>query len=192
MASQARNFVSPEEYLEWELKTEHRNEYLNGQIFAMAGVSIPHGQISSNISGNLFIQLKGGRCRVHASDTRVRTGGANMYTYPDVVVFCGEARVQKYKGTDSLLNPTVIFEVLSPSTEKYDRRKKFQMYREILSLQEYVLVSQDKVLVERYVRKADGEWQQFSLDSLEATLELPSISATLKLADIYDQALPKS
>ena len=177
MASHARSFVSPEEYLEWELKTEGRNEYLNGQIFAMAGVSIPHGQIAGNISGNLFIQLKGGRCKVHASDTRVRTHGASMYTYPDVVVFCGEAKVQKYKGTDTLLNPIVIFEVLSPSTEKYDRRKKFQMYQEIPSLQEYILVSQDKVLVERYAKLPDGEWQRSALDTLDATLDLPSISA---------------
>jgi Uma2 family endonuclease len=108
------------------------------------------------------------------------------------MVFCGEAKVQKYKGTDTLLNPVVIFEVLSPSTEKYDRRKKFQMYREIPSLQEYILVSQDKVLVERYVRQPEGEWQRLVLDSLEATLDLPSISAKLKLSDIYDQALPAS
>ncbi len=192
MASHARSFASPEEYLEWELQTEHKNEYLNGQIFAMAGVSIPHGQIAGNIFGNLFSKIKGGPCRIYGSDVRVRTEGASMYTYPDVVVACGEIKLQKYKGTDTLLNPIVIFEVLSPSPEKYDRRKKFQMYREISTLQEYILVSQDKVLVERYVRQPDGEWRRFALDSLEATLDLPSISAKLKLADIYDQALPAS
>jgi Uma2 family endonuclease len=192
MASHAHSFVSPEEYLEWELQTEHKNEYLNGQIFAMAGVSIHHGQIAGNIFGNLFIQLRGGRCKVHASDTRVRTHGASMYTYPDVMVFCGEAQVQKYKGSDTLLNPVVIFEVLSPSTQKYDRRRKFQMYREIPSLQAYILVSQDRVLVERYSRQPDGEWQRLALDGVDATLDLPSIPAKLKLSDIYDQALPAS
>jgi len=185
MASQPTSFVTPEEYLEWEIRNEEKNEYLNGQIFAMAGVSLQHNRIVQDINRRLGNQLEGSPCEVHAGDLRVRTSGASMYTYPDVVVFCGQPQLQAYKGTDTLANPCFILEVLSPSTERYDRRIKFQMYREIASLQEYVLVSQEKVLVERYVRQPDGEWQYSALDRLTDPFPLSSLPAVLNLQDIY-------
>ncbi len=190
MASHAYSFVTPEEYLEWEIKHEERYEYLQGNIYAMAGASISHDDIVMNISGTLFARLKG-RCRVAASNTRVRTEGASMYTYPDVAVVCAERRIEKYKGTDTLLNPVIIFEVLSPSTEKYDRRVKFQMYREISSLQEYVLVAQDRFRVERFIRQPDGKWKEVVLEGADAVLRIPSISASLKFSEIYDGATPR-
>ena len=184
MASQA--FVTPEEYLEYELRTEHRHEYLNGEIFAMSGGSLRHNDISQNINGSLWGQLKGTPCRVHSNDLRVATSGASMFTYPDIVVFCGKPRLQQHKGTDTLLNPIFILEILSPSTENYDRRKKFQMYREIATLQEYAIVSQEKVFVERFVRQASGDWQTFPLSLLTDSFTPSDVPATLKLAEIYE------
>src|SRR5205085_11033645 len=119
MASQANTFVTPEEYLEYELRTEHRSEYLNGQIFAMAGAGLRHNRISQRINRSLGNQLAGSSCEVHANDLRVATGGASMYTYPDIVVFCGDPRLQQYKGTDTLMNPVFILEILSPTTRDY-------------------------------------------------------------------------
>lgn len=189
MASQAHTFFTPDEYLEMEYHSEEKNEYLDGVIFAMSGASFPHRRIASNIYADLRSQLKGTPCEAQPSDLRVRTADSRMYSYPDVVVFCGGAKLEHKLG-DTLLNPVVIFEVLSPSTEAFDRGKKFAGYRKIKSLREYVLVSQDNVLVERYARKSNGDWSFSSLSRLEDSLKLSSIPAALKLASIYESVFP--
>ena len=190
MASQPSTLLTPDEYLELEVQTEYRNEYLNGEVFAMAGASVAHGHIALNISWRLASQLEGSPCAVQVAELRIRTGDRSMYTYPDVVVFCGKADIEKYKGTDTVGNPTVIIEVLSPSTEAYDRGVKFQRYQGIATLMEYVLVSQDKVLLERYVRQSNGEWLYSSVNSLEDSLQLSSVPARLKLSDVYQRVFP--
>jgi Uma2 family endonuclease len=190
MASVPNPLLTPEEYLEMELQTEYKNEYFNGQVFAMAGVSLAHSRISQDINRHLGNQLDGSHCEVHAGELRARTGDSSMYAYPDILIFCGEAKIEKYKGTDTLTNPIVVIEILSPTTETYDRRDKFEKYRAIETLKEYILVSQDRILVERFVRQASGEWLYSSLNRLDDTLILASAPARLTLRDIYKRVFP--
>jgi len=189
MASQPNIFFTAEEYLDLEEKAEYKSEYMDGELFAMAGVSPEHDTIVFNLGGILYNQLKGTPCQAHTSDMRVAVSPANAYTYPDVSICCKDAQYLR-RGTASLLNPVVIMEVLSPSTEIYDRRKKFGKYKGIASLMEYVLVSQDEVLVERYARQPNGDWLYSSLSSLDDSLTLTAVPATLKLRDVYDRVFP--
>jgi Uma2 family endonuclease len=189
MASQPNVFLTAEEYLDLEEKAEYKSEYMDGELLAMAGVSPDHDTIAANLVASLHSQVKGTPCRVHTSDMRVAVSPTTAYTYPDVSIACKDVRYLR-RGTGNLLNPVVIFEVLSPSTEIYDRRKKFGKYKEIASLMEYVLVSQDEVLVERFARQPSGDWLYSSLNSLDDSLTLLSVPATLKLRDIYDRVFP--
>jgi Uma2 family endonuclease len=184
-----------EEYLALERDSEERHEYLDGEIFAMAGESEQHGDISVNFVSELRGQLRGGPCRVWTKDVKVRSGPAprpfqnrkGLFSYPDFVVVCGERQYQdEYK--DVLLNPTVVIEVLSPSTEAFDRGEKFRRYRMFNpSLTDYVLVSQTAPSIDHYRRQANHEWVLISLNGLAASLHLASINCTLSLADIYDR-----
>ena len=184
MASQPRTPLTAEEYLALERKAETKSEFYNGEVFAMAGASRDHILIAVNISSSLNGQLKERPCRVFSSDLRVKVAPSGLYTYPDVVVVCGDVQVEDSHG-DTVLNPTVIVEVLSPSTEGYDRGKKFGFYRKLDSLKEYLLVSQDKCLVEHYVRQPDDTWLLSESDRLEDALKLPSIDCTLVVSDVY-------
>ncbi len=179
----ARTYLTPEAYLAWERKSDTKHEYLRGEIIAMSGASRAHSLIVTNISGELYIQLKGGTCEVHTNDIRVRTSPEISYFYPDVLVVCGEPRFED-NIFDTLLNPIVLIEVLSPSTQAYDRGEKFKHYQQLTSLQEYVLVSQDEVRVERY-RRHGTEWQPTEFRSVEDVLSLTSIDCKLSLDDIY-------
>ena len=175
--------LTPEEYLAWERKADTKHEYLRGEIIAMSGASRAHSLIVTNISGELYIQLKEGTCEVHTNDMRVRTHPEASYFYPDVVVVCGDPRFED-NVFDTLLNPVVLVEVLSPSTQVYDRGEKFKHYQQLTSLREYILVSQDEVGVERY-RRQGTEWQPTEFRSLEDVLSLTSIDCELSLDDIY-------
>ena len=176
-------YLTPEEYLAWERKSDTKHEYLGGEIIAMSGASRAHSLIVTNISGELYIQLKEGPCEVHTNDIRVRTRPEISYFYPDVVVVCDEPRFED-NVFDTLLNPVVLVEVLSPSTEKYDRGEKFDYYQQLTSLREYVLVSQDEVRVELY-RRQRTVWHPTEFRSLEGTLSLDAINCELVLSDIY-------
>jgi Uma2 family endonuclease len=189
MASQPNVFLTPEEYLDLEEKAEYKSEYMDGEIFAMAGASPEHDTIVFNVGGILYAQLKGTPCRAHTSDMRVAASPTSAYTYPDISIACKDARYLR-RGTGNLLNPVAIIEVLSPSTEIYDRRQKFRKYKEISSLVEYILVSQDEILVERYARQANGDWLYSSLNNLDDSLTLISVPAILNLRDIYDRVFP--
>ena len=178
-----QTYLTPEEYLDWERKSDTKHEYLRGEIIAMSGASREHSLIVTNISGELYIQLKEGICEVHTNDMRVRTHPETSYFYPDVVVVCGEPRFED-NAFDTLLNPIVLVEVLSPSTQAYDRGEKFKNYQQLTSLQEYILVSQDEVHIEHY-RRQETQWKLTEFRSLENVLLLTAIECALSLEDIY-------
>ena len=178
-----RRRYTPEEYLTLERKAEFKSEYLNGEIYAMSGASREHNLVSTNLGGQLYLQLMERPCESYSSEMRVYVPSTGLYTYPDVVVVCDEPRFQD-REFDNLLNPTVLFEVLSPSTEAYDRGKKFAHYRSIESLQEYVVVAQDRVSVEQYSRK-DRQWMLTAWNSLDDVLRLDSIGCEIPLSEVY-------
>ena len=179
----AHTHLTPEEYLAFERKATTKHEYLNGQIVAMSGASFAHNFLTMNTANQLYNQLIGGECQVATSDMRVKVTQIDSYFYPDVVVVCGEPRAED-DTFDTLLNPTVVVEVLSPSTETYDRGEKFEHYQQIASLKEYVLISQDKIRVEHYHRQETG-WMQTEFQGLEEVLPLLSIGCELRLQDVY-------
>ena len=184
MASTAvQTYLTPEEYLAFERKATTKHEYLNGQIIAMSGASFAHNFITVNIATSLNVQLMEGECRVATSDMRVKVTEIDSYFYPDVVVVCGEP-IPEDNIFDTLLNPTLIVEVLSPSTEAYDRGEKFEHYQQIASLKDYILISQDEVHVEHYCRQGSG-WMQSEFRELGDALSLLSINCELRLQDIY-------
>ena len=179
--------LTPAEYLEQERRTEFRSEYLNGEVFAMSGASREHGLICTNLIGELRAYLKGKPCELYPADMRVKVRASGLYTYPDVVIACGELEFED-AAVDTLLNPTLIVEVLSNSTEAYDRGNKFKHYRQIPSLKEYVLVSQAQPQVERFLRQGDGEeWLWSAATGLEAAAHFASIDCRVPLAEIYDR-----
>ena len=186
MSSATRSNVprfTPEQYLALERKAEFKSEFDNGFIEAMSGASREHNLITVNVTRSIATQFENRRCEVYAADMRVWVGFAKQYRYPDVTAVCGTPEFQDSE-FDTLLNPTLIVEVLSPSTESKDRNRKFAAYRRLESLREYVLISQSEVLVERYTR--DGEnWVYTALDSLEDTLHLVSIDCAVPLKEIY-------
>ncbi len=182
---QEKTYMTPEEYLEFERTSEIRHEYVDGEIFAMAGASLNHNRVNGNIFNEIKNQLKKSPCDAFASDMRVKVNELEKYTYPDIVVVCGDIELEKIKGLETLVNPAVIIETLSDSTEAYDRGKKFQHYRFLSSLQEYILVSQHHCLVEKYVRSDDGSWRYFSYEKMEQTLTIESINCEVLLSDVY-------
>jgi Uma2 family endonuclease len=183
MSAVPKPFITPEEYLRRERLVESKHEYHNGQIFAMAGVSPKHVVINSHLSYALHKSLHGGPCLPLPGDLRVKVSPTGLYTYPDHLIVCGEMELED---EDTLLNPKVIFEILSPSTERYDRGNKFDHYKSIASLQEYILISQLRPRVEQFVRQPDNRWILTTYDSLESTLKLEAVSATVPLTELYE------
>jgi len=186
VAVQQNPHYTPEEYFASEREAEFKSEYLNGEIYAMAGSSPEHSTITVNVSGELRAQLKGKPCRVFSSDMKVRTDADGLFSYPDVSVVCGEPRFHD-EHRDVLVNPTLIVEVLSPSTERFDRGRKFAQYQQIESLTDYLLVAQDEPRVEHYVRQEGGRWLLSTATGREDTLHLASIGCTLPLSEVYDK-----
>ncbi len=177
--------ITPEQYLEIERFSELRHEFLDGLVYAMAGESPDHSTICFNLASIIGSQIRETSCRGFSPNMKVRTGLGDLYAYPDLMILCGQPRFHDDHG-DVLLNPTVIFEVLSPSTEKYDRGEKFRRYRtEIDSLKDYVLVSQDKIGIEHHHREADGTWSSREITGPEGMLVLSSIDCHVPLAEVY-------
>jgi len=184
MAAPVRqHYYTPEEYLAQERKAEFKSEYIAGQIVAMSGASREHNLMTANLARVLGSQLLDRPCEVYVSDMRVKVTERGMYTYPDTVVVCDDARFEDEQ-VDTLLNPTLIVEVLSPSTEAYDRGAKFGYYRQLPSLQEYLLVAQDQVLIEHFVREDEG-WLLTETADLSEIVQLPSIACELPVAEVY-------
>ncbi len=177
--------MTPEEYLEAERKAEFKSEYYDGFVFAMAGTSPMHSTIVFNLAGELRQALKGRKCFAAVADTRVRIPAGTLYTYPDIVVTCSEAQFADDQ-KDTLVNPAIIIEVLSQSTELRDRSSKFAQYRTIDSLREYVLVSQTSARVERYERREDGKWLLSDYAGLADVCKFESLDCEVPLADIYE------
>lgn len=186
MSTQPKPYLTPEEYLTLERDTPHKSEYFQGQIFAMSGVSRNQSLITTNAVISLGLQLRQRPGEVHAADMRVKVSATGLYTNPDIAVVCETPQFED-AAVDTLLNPTVVIEVLSPSTESYDRGRKFEHYRAIPSLMEYVLIAQDKRLVEHFARQPDNRWLFSAFDRAEDTLALRAAGCTLALADLYDK-----
>lgn len=179
--------ITPEEYLELErAATDAKHEYFAGEIFAMAGGSVRHARIISNAHHALRNALAGKPCDAFTSDVRVRVSETGLYTYPDVVALCGEPELPD-DHEDTLLNPTVLIEVLCPSTARYDRGDKFLHYRTIPSLQDYLVIAQDRMHVEHHQRQAEGRWLLTDFRSNGDTIELTGVPARLSLSDLYDR-----
>lgn len=179
----APTHLTPETYLELERKAITKNEYVNGEIIAMAGASFAHNFITLDTATHLNNQLMDGECQAATGDLRVKVPRTESYFYPDIVVVCGEPQAED-NIFDTLLNPTLIVEVLSASTETYDRDEKFTHYRQIDTLQEYILISQDRVAVVQYCRQ-EPEWMATKFRTLEDVMPLISIGCELPLRHIY-------
>lgn len=184
MLPQKKKKITPEEYLEFEKNSELKNEYFDGEIFAMVGAGKNHNIISVNISGELRHKLKGTSCMNFVGDMRVKVEKIEKYTYPDIVVACEKIEFLEDE-LDSLVNPVVIIEILSNSTESYDRGLKFQHYQLIQSLQEYILVSQYHCQVEKYKRSEKNSWIYTSFNEINHALKIESIKCELPLSEIY-------
>jgi Uma2 family endonuclease len=180
--------LSPGEYLTHERTAETRSELYAGELFAMSGASRGHNLIVTNLVRVLGTQLLGRECELYANDMRVRIPQTSSYTYPDLVVVCGEPRFEDGE-LDTLVDPTLIVEVLSPSTADYDRSGKFEHYRTLPSLLEYLVLAQDRAHAELWVRQPDGRWLFSDVSSREAVLRLSSIGCELPLAEVYRRVL---
>ncbi len=186
LSTQPKTLLTPEQYLEIERKAEYKSEYFNGEMFAMAGAKWAHNLLVANLVAGLHRQFESRLCLVLPSDMRIRASATGLYTYPDVIGICGEPRFLDDQ-RDTLLNPGLIVEVLSHSTEAYDRGRKFESYKSIDSLREYLLVASDRIHADLYNRQPDGRWLLTSADKLEDSLSLESVGAQLTLADLYEK-----
>ena len=181
-----KTYITPEEYLAKERAADYKSEYYNGEIFAFAGASREHNTIVINLVLKLTPQIRKRNCEIYSNDMRVKVNATGLYTYPDVVVVCGKPKFEDDEN-DTLVNPTVIIEVLSASTENYDRGTKFEHYRAIDSLSDYILVAQNKIHLEHYVRQSDRTWLFSENKSTEDKFKIDSIGCELLLAEIYEK-----
>jgi Uma2 family endonuclease len=194
LAKQKPRRYTPEEYLELERKAETRHEYIDGEIFpidrdayAMAGESLSHSQICINLARETSLQLKNKACQALSPNMKVRAESKGMFAYPDLTIVCGQP-IFHDEQKDVLLNPKVIFEVLSPSTERYDQTKKFFRYRkELPDLTDYVLIYQDAPFIEHHEKMPDSRWIHNAADGIEDVLEIFSIGIKLSLKELYDR-----
>lgn len=177
--------IAVEDYLEQErAAVKEKHEYLDGWLISMPGASLPHNLIVSNLIRELGNQLRATECRAVSNEFRVAMPSVNTYAYPDIVAYCGEPDLDD-EHLDMIYNPVLLVETLSPSTEGYDRGEKFARYRQLESLQEYLLVAQDRPHIEHYVRQDDASWRFTETDGLDAEIDLPSLDATLPLSEVY-------
>lgn len=185
MSVQPKPQMTVAEYLALELETSQKHEYFKGEIYAMGGASFSHGLLTGNLVSALHARLRGKPCRVVPADLRVKVSPTGLYTYPDVVVVCGEPKLEQ--PGDTLLNPKLIVEVLSESTERKDRGWKFEQYQTIETLTDYLLVAQDTPRLELFTRQTDGRWLYVAENRIEASVMMPSIACELRLADVYEK-----
>jgi Uma2 family endonuclease len=191
MATLPKTSISPGEYLERERKAEYKSEYCNGEVFAMAGAIQKHDGIAMQLYMMTMQHLRGKTCRPYSGDMRVLVNPSGLFTYPDLTVVCGKPLYADSE-IDTLTNPTLLVEILSPSTELYDRGQKAKLYRAMPSVQELLLVSQDSYEVELYRRQTDGTWSIISATGLDASIELTSIAFTLPLRDLYEMVIAEN
>lgn len=179
--------LTPQEYLDFERKSDVRHDFLDGEIYAMAGESLSHSRICVNLSGEVRNKLKGRLCEALSPNMKVRTSTASLFAYPDLTIVCGEPLFHDKK-KDVLTNPKVIFEVLSPSTAEYDRAKKFQRFRlGNETFTDYILISQEYAFVEHFAKQTDGNWIYKSYGNINDVLTIETIDCELSLQEIYDR-----
>lgn len=183
---QRKTSLSTQEYLRLERAAEFKSEFFRGEIFAMAGGSPRHSLIKTNVTAELRSILRDRACTAYDSDLRVKVEATGLYTYPDASVFCEPLQFDDDR-RDTVTNPTILVEVLSPSSEAYDRGKKFNHYRRIPSLREYLLVSQDEAKIERYSRNADETWTLTDATGMDALLNLPTLGIQLSLREVFSK-----
>jgi Uma2 family endonuclease len=188
MALHAQRKYSFADYLVAERKADVRHEYVDGHVYDMVGATENHNIIVTNIVSELRFQMKARPCVVYASDMKVRIDAADAGKYPDVLAVCGERQFYDDQ-RDVLLNPSLIVEVLSKSTEAYDRGEKFAIYRRLLSLREYVLVAQDRCRVELFSRQIDDRWLLTEYSEKGDVIAIESIDCTLRLSEVYDKVV---
>ncbi len=184
MSAIAKTRLSVEDYLTIENAAPFKSEFYAGEIFAMAGASSTHNFVKDNLIRSLGNRLESGRCRTASSDQRIRIERTGLFTYPDIVILCGKP---KFSSRDPLaiINPIAIVEILSPSTEDYDRGTKFKQYRQIPGFREYVLVSQDEAAIERHTLQPDGSWNLTVIEGIGESIEVVSVGVTIPLGEIY-------
>ncbi|MCU0491980.1 MAG: Uma2 family endonuclease [Chloroflexaceae bacterium] len=186
MTAQRQTHVTEAGYLAFERISDTKHEYFAGTVYAMVGGSVRHNRIAGSAYADLYAQLRGRDCNIYPSDMRVKVVQTGLYTYPDISIVCGHEQFEDDK-EDTLLNPVVIIEILSPSTEKYDRGKKFQHYRSLFSLREYILISQHEYHIERFVRQADNSWNLSEATGPDEQIDLTTIQCVLALKDVYER-----
>ncbi len=185
MAAPALKYIDQTEYLDAERKAVDKHEYYKGEIFAMSGASLEHNLISVNCIARLKQKLKGKKCRPFGSDLRIHIPKNSLYTYPDISIVCGDVKTTD-DHFDTAVNPAVIIEILSSSTRDYDKGGKFTLYRDIDSLQEYILIDSEKIMVEKFIRNADNSWQLTEYKSIEQSFWINSVDIELQLQDVYE------
>ena len=186
MTALPKRYFTQEEYAMLEERAEYKSQYVAGEIFAMAGAQPWHLKIASNLAGMLYVRFRGRNCDFFSVDARVRVRAGELWTYPDVVALCGEPRFDPSTNPHSLLNPQVIFEILSPSTADFDRGDKFVRYQRIESFTDYLLIDSERMRVEHYVRQ-EGGWLYREYHEATDLLRLASIEVELPLAEIYER-----
>lgn len=185
MSTQPKHRYTLEEYLALERESEVKYEYWDGEIFAMSGGTLAHDLVMFNATNSLGNQLAATKCRVFTDNMQIKVPAAPPYRYADGSVVCGKVEIERFNGADLLLNPVLIIEVLSPSTEAYDRGDKFTYYKSIPSFREYLLIAQHRPHVTHYVKSEAGKWDYEEANDLDSHTYLPTIDCTLSLADIY-------
>lgn len=178
------NYISEQDYLETERVALDKHEYYQGEVFAMSGASLKHNRVFSNLFGEIQNKLKGKSCQPYGSDLRIHIPKNTLYTYPDISIICGNPELTD-EHFDTATNPTVIIELLSKSTRNYDRFEKFSLYREITSLNEYILIDTQKLHIEKHIRNADNSWQLTDYYSISDSITISSVNVTISLTDIY-------
>lgn len=184
--AQKIRYVSPEEYLEAERKAEFKSEYFCGEIVAMSGGTPRHGTIGVNVTAEIHAQLKGTPCQAFSNDVKIRTLPNGVYAYPDLSIVCGEPIYHDDKA-DVIINPKVLIEILSPSTESIDRGRKWIQYQQIASLTDYILIAQDQPYIEHFSRQTNHQWLDTIAIGLDTQLEIASVGCTLRLSEVYDR-----
>ena len=185
MSTERKQLYSLEEYLALERESEVKYEYWNGEIFEMSGGTLSHDQIMGNIFDALRVALRGKDCRAFTNNMQIKVPAAPPYRYADGSVVCGQVEVERFNGNDLLLNPMLLIEVLSPSTEAFDRGDKFTYYKSIPSFREYLLVAQHRPHITHYVKQTDGKWDYEESNDLTSNLVLPSVDCALALSEVY-------
>lgn len=185
MSAEPKKVYTLEEYLALERESEVRYEYRDGEVFDMSGGTLFHDFVMENFKNALYRELREKSCRVFSSNMQIKTPALLPYRYADGSVVCGKVEVERFNGCDLLLNPVVVWEVLSSSTEAYDRGDKFTYYKSIPSLKEYILVAQHRRHVTQYVKQNERIWYREEFNDVSESIHLPSLECTLQMSDIY-------